>query len=482
MKLAPHTDDLRDISPAPKPDQKAAPAKVEAEGEKHVGIRRLIWVYFWLLLLEGALRKWFLPGYANPLLIVRDPIVILMYGLALSQGVFPWNGFTYTALVLGVLSAFASLFADHGNVLVTLFGLRTDFLHLPLIFLIPKVFNLTDVEKIGKWFLISAIPMAFLVAIQFKASPNAWVNVGVGGTEGAQLEVGFGKIRPPGTFSFTGGLAAYLGLVAAFLMSWQLRRWSIKPILAFSVLPALGIMIAVSGSRTVLTSATLILATTLFVCIKNQKFFGKGVRAALLIGVAFALLQLRTDVRQGMIVHEYRMTGGGGVRTGLIDRVLTGFSEPFSAVRDTPVMGHGIGLGTTAAGGLLKGERAFLLAETEWLRVIKESGPFIGFAYLLLRAVIVVTIGLRALRALDDENPLPLILFATIFPLVLSGQFGVPTTLGFATFGAGLCLAAANLPRPSQEPGLFRISPESVTNPNRTVRGRSIYAEKLHGR
>ena len=35
-------------------------------------LKRLIWVYFILLVFEGALRKWFLPGLSTPLLIVRD--------------------------------------------------------------------------------------------------------------------------------------------------------------------------------------------------------------------------------------------------------------------------------------------------------------------------------------------------------------------------------------------------------------------------
>jgi hypothetical protein len=40
------------------------------------GIRLLIWVYFWLLLGEGALRKWIFPSLSGPLLIVRDPVLL----------------------------------------------------------------------------------------------------------------------------------------------------------------------------------------------------------------------------------------------------------------------------------------------------------------------------------------------------------------------------------------------------------------------
>ena len=484
MKLRPPIDAR--TRPAEMVVVKSKPAKsgdVDLPGHHHAGIRRLLWVYFWLLLIEGALRKWFLPGFANPLLVVRDPVVILIYFLALTGRIFPWNGFVIWSAILFVLSAAASLTASGTNIYVTLYGLRTDFLFLPLIYIIPKVFDLNDVEKIGRWLLISTIPMALLVALQFRSSPGAWINVGVGAAEGAQMAVGFGKIRPPGTFSFHSGLASYLGVVVAFLMSWLLRRGSITSLVALTSIPAAGLMIAVSGSRGVLTSFTVIMAGVAYVCLRKGVFFGKGVRAAVVIALAFFMLQLLSVVRQGMIVHEYRVTEGGGIRSGLIDRVAHGFAEPFTAIKDTPLLGEGIGLGTTVAGGLMYGERRFLLAETEWLRVMKESGPIIGLAILALRVVIVVTIGLRARRALDESaNPLPMILFAAIFPMALNGQFGIATILGFATFGAGLCLAAINEGHRANENEPFRVSPDSVTNPSRIVRGRSVYAEKLHGR
>lgn len=471
------------IRPLPGANETAPPGAspvARADVREHGGIRRLIWIYFWLLILEGALRKWFLPGLANPLLVIRDPFLILIYVLALTGRIFPWNGFVISAGILGVLSAFASLYAEHGNHFVTLYGLRTNFLFLPLIYIIPKVFDLRDVEKVGKWLLIVALPMAVLVAIQFRSSPGAWVNVGVGAGEGAQLGVGFGRIRPPGTFSFTNGLGIFLSLVSAFIMSWQLRRGSIPAWLAYAAIPATGLMIAISGSRSVLSSFVVILAGMLYVCVRRGAFFGKGVRAGILIAVAFCALLLVTDFRRGMIVHEYRLSGGGGVRVGLIGRTLGGFLEPIRALRDAPFFGSGIGMGTGVGAGLLKGERSFLLAETEWLRVVLESGPVLGLAYLALRIAIVIFIGLRANRALADDYPLPMILFAAVFPIMLTGQFGVPTVLGFAVFGAGLCLASTNIPHaPSDGPSGPDLKP--VPEPVQRTRGRSIYAEKLHG-
>jgi hypothetical protein len=54
-------------------------------------IKKLIWAYFLLLLFEGALRKWFLPGLSQGLLIIRDPIVIWIYYLCYAQGRFSIN-------------------------------------------------------------------------------------------------------------------------------------------------------------------------------------------------------------------------------------------------------------------------------------------------------------------------------------------------------------------------------------------------------
>jgi hypothetical protein len=472
----------RKLATAPRPEPSAALSVTAADAGDFATIRKLIWVYFWLLLIEGALRKWILPQLANPLLLVRDPVVLLIYLSALKRGIFPMNGFTLTCFILAVGNSFATLFVGQENLFVTLFGLRTAFFFIPLIFIIPAVFNREDVEKIGSWFLIASLPMAFLVLLQFRSSPDAWINRGVGGTVGAQLDVGFGKIRPPGTFSFTSGLAIFLSFAAAFILSYQLKKWPLNNRVSLGAMFAVGTMAAVSGSRGAIVALVLIAAAMLYACVRTGKFFGAGLRTAVLLSLVWSVLLFRQEVRQGVIVHENRVTTGGGVQVGLIDRTLSGFTEPFSDLSNIPILGKGIGLGTTAAGGLLYGERSFILAEGEWLRVIHESGPILGLIYLGMRIAIAVLLFVRASEALADENPLPILLFAAVCPLVVSGQFGVPTILGFATFGAGLCLAAA---RPVQEPVAatpFQLSPDSATNPLKTVRGRSIYAEKLHGR
>src|SRR5262249_21894725 len=71
-----------------------------ADERATASLRSLIWLYFWLLLLEGALRKWTLPSLSAPLLIIRDPIVLLIYAKALRCGRFPVAGPVLACLVL----------------------------------------------------------------------------------------------------------------------------------------------------------------------------------------------------------------------------------------------------------------------------------------------------------------------------------------------------------------------------------------------
>ena len=74
-------------------------------------IRGLIWTYFWLLIIEGALRKWVLPQLSNPLLVIRDPVVLAIYFLSLRARVFPKNAWVIVLIVIGVLSSIATFFA-----------------------------------------------------------------------------------------------------------------------------------------------------------------------------------------------------------------------------------------------------------------------------------------------------------------------------------------------------------------------------------
>jgi len=78
--------------------------KKQAAGNKtHQMFRRLVWLYIVLLLIEGSLRKWVLPQLSDVLLLVRDPIVLFSYFLAVRHKIFPHNLYVISAWGLMII-------------------------------------------------------------------------------------------------------------------------------------------------------------------------------------------------------------------------------------------------------------------------------------------------------------------------------------------------------------------------------------------
>ncbi len=426
--------------------------------------------------LEGALRKWILPGLANPLLVVRDPILLLIYFLAYIRGVFPKGFFMAWIVGLGLLAAVVSEMTTVTPIVVTLYGLRADFLHLPLILLMPMVFNVTDIRAIGKWALVGAPLMAMLVLLQFASSPGSRLNAGAGGDSG-MLESAYGHIRPSGTFSFTNGLSGFTLLVAAFFLHHLLEKRVYPRLIWLAAAPSLVVLVALSGSRAAVGQAALMLATVLLICVLQGRYWKSSFKLMALAALAMVVLGSFAVFQQGLDVFTYRFVKSGGVQSGFIDRFFNAFAVPFTIASDTPAGGGGLGMGTNVAAGLLQGKRTFLFAEGELARVIMESGPYVGGMFLFLRLTLTLYLGLVAVRSLRQRaNTLPALLFSACFLDLLQGQFAQPTALGFATIGAGLSLAS-NVPGEGTE-RTERTEETEIAAP--MPRGRSEYAERLH--
>ena len=94
----------------PKATTSAVPMPPDIGAEKALRYtRRLIWTYLVLLIFEGALRKWIVPRFSDPLLVVRDPVVIAIYICALRARVFPRNIFMTSLGIIAGLSWLISI-------------------------------------------------------------------------------------------------------------------------------------------------------------------------------------------------------------------------------------------------------------------------------------------------------------------------------------------------------------------------------------
>lgn len=413
-------------------------------------LKSFIWLYVVLLIFEGALRKWVIPSLSDPLLIIRDPVVMAIYVMAFFTGRFPLNGFIVATAALAVGSTMASLFAGNTNPLVVAYGLRINYGHLPLIWIMAQVLTRKDVERLGCFLLLVAIPMTLVMVMQFRSPMNAPINRGIGSDEGGQIFGAMGRIRPPGFFSFITGPQVFYPLVAAFFLhqaTANRRLW--WPVL-------IGCGLAVLVALPVSISRTAMLATGIvgiaFVLSMSRAGIGLGskfktVLTLGVVGIAVSFLPIFSEGREVFLARweTAAVSTEGDAWGGIIGRVLGGFTQPFYWAAKAPFFGHGIGVGSNVGARLLSGRVGFLLAEDEWGKIFLELGPLLGGAFIAFRVWIVLHLGLKALSALfqrRDNLPI-LILSAAAIPIALY-QWAPPTLLGFAVVGGGLVLASMN--------------------------------------
>jgi hypothetical protein len=409
-------------------------------------IRRLIWLYVILWLIEGGLRRWVLPGLQSPLLLVRDPVVIAIYGLALSKGLFPSNGFIYSAAALAFLTFCNALLLGHGNPWVALYGVRCDFLHLPLIFIIGQVFRERDILAFAKAAVWLAMPYTALLVAQFYEPQTAWINRGVGGDmDGAGFSGALDRFRPPGTFSFISGPSELYPLLTAcwfvILIVKPLPMWLMMGS-GLAILTA----IPVSISRSLFLSVVLVSMAGISTMIMGKRLsMGMAVKFALIsLVISLAGTQLPA-FKDGMEAFSARWQDStmneGGFEVSIVDRVVQDLIGSFDEVSGS---GLGTGFSTNVGQKMLTQHVGFGASESEWGRLLFDNGVVLGGLMIIYRVALASFIVLVSVRAWRGGSLLSLIFASSAFMLLLNGQWGQATTLGSSVICGGVTLSAGN--------------------------------------
>ena len=449
-------------------------------------IRWLVWTYFLFVILEGPLRKWIIPGMSNELLLIRDPIAVLLYTCCVFQGLVRTNWMTICFGLIGVCAGVLGMVAGTGNLIVTMYGFDASFFHLPIIFIIARVFNRTDVIKMGQCILFLSIPMAVLMVIQFRSSPHALVNVGPGGIAGTQMQGVLGKIRPPGYFNFITGAAQFLACTAAFLVHGLLQKAALNKMFLSLCGVALIISATVSTSRLALGGIGVVFLMIGVIGLYNRDI-ARGVVGMLLpVGFAFFVATNLDIFNEGRYVFEARLentgdAGGGIAKTASnwSERILGDFMAGVKAIKNAPLFGYGLGYGTNVGARILSGKLGFFTDEREWGRVVFEMGPLLAVPYLLGRVGICAMLFRKASQSARIGNFLPMLLLGAFGLPIVNAQFAIASTVGFTVLGCGLCIAANKSSERSEDDAAgVRIA--TMTKAQSTPRrSRSVYAKGL---
>ncbi len=427
------------------------PKRVNAEdGEKQ---RRYlvfgVWIYFLLLIFEGALRKWVLPGLAGPLLIVRDPVAIVMILYAWYWNLFPTVSYVTWMVIISMISIFTTLFIGHGNLSVTLYGARTLLIHFPFIFLIGSVFDESDVHKMGKVLIWISIPMALLLGMQFFSPQSAFVNRGVGGDlAGSGFSGAMGYFRPTATFSFTNGTVLFFSFVASYLFYFWLKPNQMPKIVLMAATAGLMVAIPFSISRGLGITVAVMLIFVLVAVSRKPKFLGQILVGGFGFLIAISLLSnaefFQTSTEVFMNRFDNAAEVEGGLEGTLVDRYLGGMVEAIYESTALPFFGLGLGLGTNAGSMMISGTRSFIISEGEWGRIVGEMGALLGIGVIFMRLSLSYKTALESYKRLVSGDILPWMLLSFALLVFPQGQWAQPTNLGFSTMIMGLLIASFN--------------------------------------
>ncbi len=421
----------------------------------------LIFVVYWLLILEGALRKWVLPQYQKELFFIRDPFVIAIYFLCIVYRVWPRQQLlTIVALtwmwlggLLLLLEIMSGVIDSRMGLLLAIYGWRGYFLYIPLAFVIGECFRREDLLRLVRFTLLFSIPIAALSVLQASAPPESVLNAGFGDNPAdtfVVLDVALGFMRTSGTFTSSEGQTLFIGsLISMIVWVWSLpsRQRPLRGTALAAASLAVFTNLAVSGQRSAFVLALMVLgvavvgAALLTTHRSSWRTLRIVVGLAIVAGVAMPVLFSR-QLEALSVRAAGAAAGDSRYSYGIVNRALGDFTHFTDILSDAPWLGYGLGMG--ANGTSRMSLFVPVSAEDDWSRNIVDLGPILGFFFIAFRIALVVWLLAGALAAAKRSNDLgPALLLGFFGIFLLYGQItGQGSVNGYAWLFAGFCVAA----------------------------------------
>lgn len=355
-----------------------------------------------LLVLEGAIRKWLLPGAQDLVYFAKDALLVGIYAgwwLSPLRGLRPrvpplLSGALTLLVAFGTFQVFNPALP---NVLVGVLGFKSYFLYLPLIWVMPSAFrDDRELAAFLKRYVLLAIPVGLLAMAQFFSPADSALNTYARGAGASAMTFGSSaQVRVTGTFSYITGYSSYVLTISILILSLlAATRWRLRGnLLVYAALGLTVLGMLMTGSRG--AALTLALLFPLYYLLGVAREGGAGsTLGRLLLGVGVLGMLLNYVGSDAVGAFYGRASAGSDVR----ERITAPIVQPFNKLGDAGLLGFGIGATHQAAQSLANTPIPYswmrgVVVEDEPGRIMLELGP-IGFllAYFLRVYLVIVSL------------------------------------------------------------------------------------------
>ncbi len=421
--------------------------------------RQAVQVAMFLLIAEGAIRKWVFPGAQDVVYFAKDLIFLGAYaGWFAARGRFPLPRLTALKAPLLVAATYGLIQIFNPRLptpLVGIFGFKAYFWYVPLIVVIPDAFrDDRELARFLKRYVLTAIPVGLLGVAQFFSPSSSPLNTYARAAEDVGYVSTFGSssfVRVTSTFSYITGYSSYLFAVTILLLGILATiQWRFRRNLMFYValgMTMLGILL--TGSRGPLV--LLVAAFPFYWWLAVARERGAGATfSRLILAVGLVAMLISYTATDAVDAYLGRAAGGASDMAG---RLVLPFEEPFDTLPQSGLFGYGIGATHQTAAAVVKDRIPYswldgLEVEGEPGRIMLELGlpGFLLFYFLRLYLALLALRQARSLRTIFHRSVATASFLFFLAQLPGSIVFDVTTDV-YHWFFAGLLLTVMALDR-----------------------------------
>jgi hypothetical protein len=423
--------------------------------------RKAIQLAMVLVIFEGAIRKWLLPGAQDLVYFAKDVLLLGAYLGFLrdrSRLRLRWPALPplYGALTLGVLIGLLQIFNPAlPNLLVGIFGFKAYFFYVPLLFIVPATFPTDEaLYRFLRRYALLAVPVSLLAVAQFFSPASSFLNTYARSNEDAYVAT-FGSstyVRVTATFSFITGYTTYLLATAILVLALlAIGRWRFRghlPLFGALGMTLLGMLM--SGSRGPVLQLLLLFPFYWWLTVIRERgggaVFGRLLIALTMVGVIMAST---TTGQKALDAFMGRAAGVGDVSGRLNAPLMT----PWALLPEVGLAGFGIGATHQTAATLAPGVAPYswlrgLTVEVESGRVLLELGP-LGFLLIFFVRLYLAFYAFRQARTLRTRlhRALATACFLFFLAAIPGGVVFDVTSNLYYWFFAGLLMLVIRLDR-----------------------------------